>query len=460
MTKQIVITGGGLAGMCAAIEANRIQDQHIKIIIIEKEKQLGGNSAKASSGVSALNVEEGDQNQTYVEDTIRSGDGNSNLELVQKLVDGSEDAIKFLEELGLDMSVIVKLGGHRHPRTHSCPNGAVGWNIVKSLIQTIEKQENIQVRTCTSLEKIERGNNGEVIGVQICADGKETLPCDAVVLTTGGFAASKEKLEMWCPSAAQLATTNGAWATGDGIVVGQKAGAGVVDLNQVQIHPTGFVDPADPDAQTKFLAPEKLRGCGAIMLNNNGQRFVDELQLRINVSQAVAEQQGDFVWMLLSEEGAQKFGMFAIEFYIKKGLIQKVPRNEIATTIGCKEEVIDDEFKRYSEAKQTGSDEFGKTTFPVDINQGDNYYLMKVTPVVHYCMGGLQINTDAQVIDAQGQPIPGFYAAGEVTGGVHGKNRLAGNSLLECIVYGRIAGRQSVMQASEGKINQENQNNN
>eukprot|EP01025_Chloroclados_australasicus_P054526 TRINITY_DN6466_c0_g2_i1.p2 TRINITY_DN6466_c0_g2~~TRINITY_DN6466_c0_g2_i1.p2 ORF type:complete len:164 (-),score=27.90 TRINITY_DN6466_c0_g2_i1:299-790(-) len=161
--------------------------------------------------------------------------------------------------------------------------------------------------------------------------------------------------------------------------------------------------------------------------------------------------------MILSEEGSQKFGS-NMGFYEYKGLVKKVERAKISEIIGCPNETIEDEFKKYKDAKDVGKDEFGKTTFPTDMS-GNTFYLMQITPVVHYCMGGLKINSSAQVLDARNTPIPGFYAAGEVTGGVHGKNRLAGNSLLECIVFGRKAGRESAMYVN-GKTNAfENQDN-
>eukprot|EP01025_Chloroclados_australasicus_P054528 TRINITY_DN6466_c0_g2_i3.p1 TRINITY_DN6466_c0_g2~~TRINITY_DN6466_c0_g2_i3.p1 ORF type:complete len:456 (-),score=86.94 TRINITY_DN6466_c0_g2_i3:299-1666(-) len=450
----LMVVGGGLAGMSAALEAGAVFNG--KIIIIEKEKQLGGNSAKASSGVSALNVDAGDTDEIYVEDTLQSGSGNSDPELVEMLVKGSPDAIQFLESAGLDMSVVVKLGGHRYPRTHSCPKGAVGWEIVRTLISKIQNDPKFEIKTDSQVTEIERDpNDGKVTGVKI--NGQQIVKCNALVLTTGGYAASQQKLKEYCPHAAKFATTNGSWSTGDGIELGTKIGAEVVDLDQVQIHPTGFVDPADPDAQTKFLAPEKLRGCGAIILNSNGKRFVDELQLRVNVTRAILEQQGPNIWMILSEEGSQKFGS-NMGFYEYKGLVKKVERAKISEIIGCPNETIEDEFKKYKDAKDVGKDEFGKTTFPTDMS-GNTFYLMQITPVVHYCMGGLKINSSAQVLDARNTPIPGFYAAGEVTGGVHGKNRLAGNSLLECIVFGRKAGRESAMYVN-GKTNAfENQDN-
>lgn len=239
------------------------------------------------------------------------------------------------------------------------------------------------------------------------------------------------------------------------------------------MHPTGFIDPSNPTAPTKFLAPEALRAYGGILLNGDGKRFTDELTLRDVVTAAVYRQTGSVhnhaqsllskilpekyaaAYMVLTEEAVEGFGKSTLTFYASKGFFTQVKGVEgLAKVLDVDAKELEKELGDYDEHLLNNKpDSFGKTNFPDRLlpTSTTTYWVALITPVVHYTMGGLEINTDAAILsEDNSSAIPGLYGAGEVTGGVHGHNRLAGNSLLECVVFGRTAGHNAALYA-QGK---------
>jgi cytochrome b involved in lipid metabolism len=219
-------------------------------------------------------------------------------------------------------------------------------------------------------------------------------------------------------------------------------GAKGIDLEKVQVHPTGLVDPKDPDAKVKFLAAEALRGVGGLLLDNTGNRFVDELQHRDFVTGKMWEN-NKFPIRLILNSAATKEIEWHCKHYVGRGLMRKFGSGEdLAKEIGCSPEVLKktfDDHNRY--AKNPGTDPFGKKFFSSgDFKMDDLYHVALMTPVLHYTMGGLEIGTDSSVHDSGSKPIQGLFACGELAGGVHGANRLGGSSLLGCVVFGRVAG--------------------
>mmetsp|Transcript_14460 Transcript_14460/g.31345 ORF Transcript_14460/g.31345 Transcript_14460/m.31345 type:complete len:509 (-) Transcript_14460:702-2228(-) len=450
--RRIVIVGGGLAGVSAALEAHRHAGEggnSIEIVLIEKTPRLGGNSAKASSGINALNLPGGDSVELFEKDTLVSGGGLSDVKLVETLVTQSPEAMEFLSGMGLSLSKITQLGGHSVPRSHSNPVGPnVGLAIMQALGRKAQQLPEVRIMEGNKLEGIIM-EGGRVSGVKISSTNdntQSTLRCDALILATGGFAANKTMLQVHNPTAAGLATTNGDWAQGDALSIAEGAGAKLVHLEHVQIHPTGFLDPKDPDSGTKWLCPEKFRGVGSVLINSEGRRFVNELATRDVVSTAMLKQSGQRAFLLLDQEAAEDFGIKTVEFYCSRGLMNKVAGvPELAQHMSVDEAVLSEEIAAYNVAVAAGKDAFGKKVFKASIHTDTPLYVGVVVPVVHYTMGGVLINSEAQALSAQNeQPIPGLYAAGEVSGGVHGVNRLGGNSLLECAVFGRIAGKAAV----------------
>ncbi len=278
--------------------------------------------------------------------------------------------------------------------------------------------------------------------------GGETHSVDgAVILATGGYAADFSEtslLKKHRPDTFDLASTNGTHATGDGHKMLMAIGANDIDMDKVQVHPTGLVDPKDPDSKWKFLAAEALRGEGGLLLNSDGERFVDELQHRDFVSDKMWEQkkQGKWPIRLVLNSKASNTLDFHTRHYSGRGLMKKMTGEELAKDIGCGKDKLDASFKEYNEiASGKKKDKFEKKYFhngPVEVN--DNFHVAVMEPVLHFTMGGMEINDKAQVLNGEHKPFEALFACGELAGGVHGSNRLGGSSLLGCVVYGRVAG--------------------
>merc|ERR1719399_1374535 len=265
----------------------------------------------------------------------------------------------------------------------------------------------------------------------------------SVILATGGFGADFSPegiLARVRPDLAHFPTTNGEHCTGDGIKIAEAIGATTVDLESVQVHPTGLVHPEEPDAKGKFLAAEALRGVGGILLDANGQRFSNELGTRDYVSGEMFKNKAPFRLVLNGKASKE------IEWHCKHYCGRRVMKHmasgaDLAREIGVPPERLAETFAKYNEAARTESCPFGKKFFNnLPLDMGDFFHSAIVTPVVHYTMGGLRIYEDGRVMNHNG-PIANLYAAGELAGGIHGRNRLGGNSLLDCVVFGRVTGR-------------------
>ncbi|KAJ1944413.1 cleavage and polyadenylation specificity factor subunit 2 [Linderina pennispora] len=455
----------------------------ITVTLLDKEARTGGNSAKASSGINGVYTKTQKANgiedslELFSKDTVKSGHGRSNETLVGKLTSESTQAVTWLQEqFGLDLDVLAQLGGHSRARTHRRPdiNGKpqpVGWGIVSTLAKHLAEHDPQRFSLVTGARVTELvQKNSRVTGVVYqTAETTEKLDSDIVVLATGGFAGegrNADLLQKYAPQLVGLPATNGPFATGDGMKLAAAVGAQLVDMDQVQVHPTGFVKRGDAGNPTKFLAAEALRGDGGVLLTGQGRRFVNELETRDKVTDAInqhctsdlcARYPGDYIvnepqaaaYLVLSEQAADKFGHGALGFYQKMGLFQKADNLQaLAEALRVERETLSQALTGHDQARRSGNDEFGKHVFPADAVSSGGYYWGVVTPSLHYTMGGVRFDEHARVLRADGSPIHGLLAAGEVTGGLHGANRLGGNSLLECVVFGREAGRQAALAVS------------
>jgi len=468
-----VIVGSGLAGLAAALN---ILDRGGSVVMIEKEHLLGGNSNKASSGINACCPKEDnttDQLELFREDTLRSAGPSARPDLVETLVQNSAEAIKFLKNrAGVDLSLLAQLGGHSAKRTHRPSNGMAGAEIIYGMQKAVRKFETtgkLKLLLDTRVtELLTDDKNERVIGVKCISskgvggdDASIEVRADNVILATGGFAADRSSgslLDKYRPELLKMPTTAGAFSTGDGVTLATSLGAGTVDMDKVQLHPTGWIDPADPDNTSKILAAELMRGVGGILLNEEGSRFCNELGTRSYVTDKMLSHNDEYAktgkwdpasnppsFFLVLSKSAAEDGSKHVELYSHKGFLTKVQGvSELAKYMGLQKSTVASALKKYQAAAQTGEDEFGKMQFRgvpnVDLDS-EIFFVGKVTPVLHYCMGGITIDTQGNVVREDGTPIPGLHAAGEVTGGVHGVNRLGGNSLLECTVFGTIVGK-------------------
>ena len=486
LPSRVIIVGGGLAGCCAAIEAASCGAH---VVLLEKTSTLGGNSAKATSGINGWGTRPqalkgvADDGKFFERDTYFSGvGGRCDTGLVSTLSVKSSDAIHWLmKTTKLQLTTLFQLGGHSRPRTHRVPDAAdgkpvpVGYTIMQALGKVIREQYGRKITVLTDASVLSLAHTtftepgdvtrARVHGVEYVdtkTRAKQTLTADAVVLCTGGFCndhSDTSLLREFTPHLETIATTNGPFATGDGVKMARAIGATLVDMDKVQLHPTGFVNPKDPANPTKFLGPEALRGSGGLLINQHGKRFVNELDLRSKVSSAINDQKLPYpaakcnvAYCVLNGAAIKLFGTGQLGFYKDKiGLFKDVANvEELAAHIQCPVEVLSQTLTEYEASCKEGKcPTTGKSVFPSVIGPQGPFVVAIVTPVLHYSMGGVAISpsTEVQVEDSGAannfghrKPVLGLFAAGEVSAGVHGGNRLGGNSLLECVVFGRIAG--------------------
>lgn len=324
---------------------------------------------------------------------------------------------------------------------------AITYALMQRLEELAENEpERVQIIKKARVTGLNKDGN-KITGVTYEFDGESNSVEGPVVLATGGYAADFTEtslLKKWRPDTFDLASTNGVHATGDGQKMVMAIGGNGIDMDKVQVHPTGLVDPKDPGSKWKFLAAEALRGEGGLLLNGDGDRFCDELGHRDYVSGEMWKEKdkGKFPVRLLLNSKASNVLDFHTRHYSGRGLMKKMTGKELAKEIGCTEDHLQSTFKAYNEiADGKKKDPYGKKFFhngPVDIN--DDFHVAVMEPVLHFTMGGIEINDKAEILNSEGKPFEGLYACGELAGGVHGANRLGGSSLLGCVVYGRVAG--------------------
>ena len=487
-TVDVVVVGAGGAGMTAAITAT---DAGKKVIVVESQPIAGGNSVRSTGGMNAAKTPYQDKNefkeaagvektlataaekfadnatitalaatvksqwdayqanpQGYFDsvelmelDTMIGGKGKNNPELVKALAENSADAIEWLASIGAEVKNVGAFGGASVKRIHRPVNAdgkvtAVGAYIVPILEKNLQDR-NVQFLFDTTANEIIM-KDGKAVGIKGTGkDGhKVTINAKSVVIATGGFGANAEMVEKYKPELKGFATTNAEGAQGQGIDMATAVGAATVDMNQIQIHPTVHIE-EDGNAH---LITEGLRGDGAILVNAEGKRFYDEVSTRDKVSAAIIEQTDKSAWLVVDQAMVDKSAVIA--GYIKSGYtVTGATYEELAKAMGVDEATFTSTMNTWNQAVEAKSDaEFGRTSFANPLTTAP-YYAIKITPAVHHTMGGIVINPKAEVLNEKGEAISGLYAAGEVTGGVHGANRLGGNAVADFVVFGKISGQ-------------------
>merc|ERR1712117_67764 len=475
---QAIVVGGGLAGMSAA---NTVLECGGKVLLVDKSSFCGGNSTKATSGINGAATKTqktkgiDDSIELFTSDTLKGG--AKRPDVVKVLCGNSGADVDWLvEKFDLDLSLVARLGGHSAPRTHRGKERFPGMTITYALIQMLEnvaeKTDRARIitkaRAHTLITNPDAGN--ACVGLVYEKGGVDAKEYGAVILASGGFGADftqNSLLGKYRPDLMHLPTTNGEHCTGDGIKMGEAIGGKTIDLEWVQVHPTGLVKPDDPDAKIKFLAAEALRGVGGLVLDANGKRFANELGRRDYVTGEMWKNKPPFR-LCLNKAASDEIhwhckhytGRGVMKFYQSGAALaedMKVPLSVLEQTHdehyqAAKKTEKDPDggpFPAYPSGKswdaasgKTGSGKkFYHNIIPGSAVKTEPFYVAIITPVIHYCMGGLEIDVDSAVYGQDGNIIQGLYAAGEVAGGVHGNNRLGGNSLLDCVVFGRVAGK-------------------
>lgn len=487
-TVDVVVVGAGGAGMTAAITAT---DAGKKVIVVESQPIAGGNSVRSTGGMNAAKTPYQDKNefkeaagvektlataaekfadnatitalaatvkeqwdayqanpQGYFDsvelmelDTLIGGKGKNNPELVKALAENSAAAIEWLASIGAEVKNVGAFGGASVKRIHRPVNAegkvtAVGAYIVPILEKNLQDR-NVQFLFDTTANEIIM-KDGKAVGIKATGkDGnKVTINAKSVVIATGGFGANAEMVEKYKPDLKGFATTNAEGAQGQGIDMATAVGAATVDMDQIQIHPTVHIE-EDGNAH---LITEGLRGDGAILVNAEGKRFYDEVSTRDKVSAAIIAQPEKSAWLVVDQSMVDKSAVIA--GYIKSGYtVTGATYEELAKAMGVDETTFVSTMNTWNQAVEAKSDaEFNRTSFANPLTAAP-YYAIKITPAVHHTMGGIVINPKAEVLNEKGEVISGLFAAGEVTGGVHGANRLGGNAVADFTVFGRIAGQ-------------------
>ena len=490
---DIVIVGAGGAGMTAAIAAaNEGRD----VVIVESQAMVGGNSVRATGGMNAAKTPAQDENEfneaagvektletaasewadneaitalanTVAEqwaayqanpegyfdsvelmelDTLIGGHGINDPALVETLCSNSADAIDWLAEQGIELTSVSSFGGASVKRIHR-PVDSEGKTIsvgsyMIPLLQSKCEELGVEILLNTTANKILTDADGAAVGIEATDKNGAavTVNAKAVILATGGFGANLDMVVEYKPDLAGFMTTNAPGAQGQGIDMAVAIGAGTVDMDQIQIHPT-------VEANTAALITEGLRGDGAILVNAEGNRFTDEVGTRDVVSAAEIAQTGSYSWLVIDQ--AMVDASSVIQGYIKNGYtVSGETYEELAEAMGVDAAAFAATMEKWNAAVAAGVDEeFGRTSFANPLDTAP-YYAIKVTAGIHHTMGGLTINPQTQVLAGDGTVIDGLYAAGEVTGGVHGGNRLGGNAVADFTVFGRIAGEQAAAYAA------------
>lgn len=482
---DVVVVGAGGAGMTAAITAAA---EGKSVVVLESQSMVGGNSVRATGGMNAAKTVYQDENEfgesagvektlktaaeKYADnetitalaktvseqwaayqanptgyfdsvelmelDTMIGGKGINDPELVETLCANSADAIDWLDEHGITLHNVSSFGGASVKRIHRPVNAegktvSVGSYMIPLLQENCEKA-GVKMMLDTTATEILTDANGAAVGVKATGASGETVTVNAkaVVLATGGFGANLDMVVKYKPELKGFMTTNAPGIQGQGIEMAQAIGAATVDMDQIQIHPT-------VEANTAALITEGLRGDGAILINEEGKRFIDEVGTRDVVSAAEIAQTGSYSWLVVDQ--AMVDASSVIQGYIKKGYtVTGATYEELGKAMGVDAAAFAETMEKWNGYVEAKNDpDFSRTSFANPLNTAP-YYAVKVTAGVHHTMGGLKINANTEVLNEKGEVIPGLFAAGEVTGGVHGANRLGGNAVADFTVFGRIAG--------------------
>ena len=482
---DVVVVGAGGAGMTAAITAAA---EGKNVVILESQSMVGGNSVRATGGMNAGKTVYQDENEfgesagvektlktaaeKYADnetitalaktvseqwaayqanptgyfdsvelmelDTMIGGKGINDPELVETLCANSADAIDWLDEHGITLHNVSSFGGASVKRIHRPVNAegktvSVGSYMIPLLQENCEKA-GVKMMLDTTATEILTDANGAAVGVKATGASGETVTVNAkaVVLASGGFGANLDMVVKYKPELKGFMTTNAPGIQGQGIEMAEAIGAATVDMDQIQIHPT-------VEANTAALITEGLRGDGAVLINAEGKRFIDEVGTRDVVSAAEIAQTGSYSWLVVDQ--AMVDASSVIQGYIKKGYtVTGETYEELGKAMGVDAAAFAETMEKWNGYVEAKNDpDFGRTSFANPLNTAP-YYAVKVTAGVHHTMGGLKINANTEVLNEKGEVIPGLFAAGEVTGGVHGANRLGGNAVADFTVFGRIAG--------------------
>ena len=442
---DVVVVGGGGAGLTAAITA---KEKGMNVILLEKMPMLGGNTTYSTGGMNAANTKLQKENkiedseELFYEDTMKGGQNKNDPALLKVMTDNAKDMVDWLIERGMDLSEVSVSGGASAKRIHRPKGGkAVGPVLVEALKNKAESLD-VDIRTNSEVISIIK-DGSKVVGVEV-KQGDKTYKVNAkaVIMATGGFGSNPDMIADANPAYKGFGTTNSPAITGEGIKMVEKAGGTLVDMPLIQTHPTVVHNDT-------AMITESVRGEGAILVNRDGKRFINELDTRDVVSKAVLAQKGGSAFLVFDQTVRDNLGV--INTYVTKGFAKEAPTlEELGKLIGADEKELSKTINTFNEGVKNKEDkEFGNKTLKLELVKSP-FYAIEISPAIHHTMGGVKINTDTEVVDSTGKTIDGLFAAGEITGGIHGANRIGGNAVADIIVFGHIAGNNAATYAKLG----------
>lgn len=452
---DVVVVGAGGAGFSAAITAKAAG---ANVVLLEKMPAVGGNSLISGAEMNVaknwvqpkLGIND-DSPELHATDTFKGGDGKGDMKVINVMTHQALDAAKWCRDyLGVQFEDdnLFFFGGHSRKRA-LIPVGHTGTEFIAKF-QAKADELGIPVITNMKAEELIKDKDGRVVGVKATMGGAEYTfnAKGGVVLATGGFGANPEMVKKYNPKIDErFKTTDAPGTTGEALYMAERAGAELVNMGYIQTYPI-----CDPISGAIELIAD-ARFDGAIMLNQEGKRFVEELQRRDVLSEAILNQTGRYCWVLWNDNigkisNTVKAHANEYEAFTKQGIMAtcddlkciadftKIPFDQLQATV-----------KRVTDMAGKGNDkDFKHRAGLMDMSQG-KYYVIKAVPSTHHTMGGVRINEKAEALTADGKVIPGLWAAGEVTGVTHGTNRLGGNAYTDIIVFGRIAGEAAAQAA-------------
>ena len=446
---DVVVVGGGGAGFAAAVTA---KENGADVVLLEKMPQVGGNTLISGGEMAApaneLQEKEGieDSKELFAEDVKEAG---GNPELIDVLADhATEDAYWLRDDIGVKwLDNLMFFGGHSVKRS-LIPEAHSGNELIKNYLKKCEEL-GIEVITEADVKEI-LTEDGKVTGVKAeTPDENLTVNAKSVVLATGGFGANDEMTyENDNEIDEYVKSTNSPGATGDGIIMAEKLGADTVDMDKIQLYPI-----CDPETgRLLYVGDTRLVG-GALLVNKEGNRFVEELGTRREISLAIKDQTDHVGYLLWDEKSNETTGTMASnpeeakEQFEKGNLVKADTIEELADHFDLDKDQLLKTVERFNEnSKKEEDPDFNLRMLGWTVEEGP-FYMLKAAPAVHHTMGGLKINTEAEVLTKDDEVIDGLYAAGEVTGGIHGSNRLGSAAIADITVFGRIAGKNAAEHA-------------
>ena len=445
---DVVVIGAGGAGLSAAIEACSCGAD---VIILEKRDYAGGNTNSSTGGINAAetvfqkNLNIVDSKELFYRDIMTGGHNLNDTALVHTLVENASSTLDWIAQMGADLSDIGLMGGSSVKRTHRPRGGlAIGPHLMKILVDEVA-DKGLHIRTGNTVRDILMSEDGSACGVKVKQEnGKDyTIEAKAVIIATGGFGANLEMVAKYRVDLGNFSTVNHMGATGDAFAWVEKFGAELYQMEQIQTHPT-------VEVRNSLMITEAVRGNGAILLNRKAERFINEMDTRDVVSDAILNQEKESAFLFFDQNVRESLS--AIENYEKLGLlIQANTLADIASKTGMNADILKRSIERYNAFQAAGEDsDYGRTgmQMPTPLDKAP-YYAVEVKPAIHHTMGGIHIDPSARVLDKEGNPVKGLFACGEVTGGVHGGNRLGGNGVADIVIFGKIAGREAARTVRE-----------